>query len=115
MRWLRTAARLTKIHMSGTTYQELSQFELVGQARKSNKIVTVFDLVSRLMFTSSLETSGSKVVRFILKNSSSLVLSKTSPGLGSDSINFSCVTAFTPRISMLPTWYGTCWSILTTK
>src|SRR6267378_1134837 len=106
--------RLDKGNLSGFTSQ-LSQFECGGQVRKSNKIATVFDLGSRLTLTSSLDTSEGKIVRFTLKNSSSLVLSKIAPGLGSDSTNFSRVTAFTPRNSMLPTRYCTCWSILTTK
>src|SRR6266436_8028501 len=77
--------RLGKWNLSGFTDQELSQFECGGQVRKSNKIATVFDLGSRLTLTSSLDTSESKIVRFTLKNSSSLVLSKIAPGLGSDS------------------------------
>src|SRR6266481_3161630 len=88
--------RLGKWNLSGFTDQELSQFECGGQVRKSNKIATVFDLGSRLTLTSSLDTSEGKIVRFTLKNSSSLVLSKIAPGLGSDSTNFSRVTAFTP-------------------
>src|SRR5258705_12305041 len=54
------------------------------------------------MFTSSFDASDGKLARFTLKNSSSRVPSKISPGLGSDSINFSRVTVFTPRNSMLP-------------
>src|SRR5882762_10294321 len=80
--------------MSGkATNQELSQFECGGQVQKSNKIATVFDLGSRLTFTSSLDTSEGKIVRFTLKNSSSLVLSKTCPDFGSDSVNFSRVNS----------------------
>src|SRR5882724_809522 len=67
------------------------------------------------MFTSSfIDASEGKIARFTLKNSSSRVPSKISPGLGSDSINFPRVTVFTPKNSRLPTRYCACWSILTT-
>ena len=82
------------------------QFGRCGHTRRSNTTLTV--LLLRSTATSSRDASGGKIVRFTLKNSPSLVISRISPGLGSDSINFSRVAAFMPKNSMLPTRYCTC-------